>query len=73
MEQTMESIASGKASLAEAVQEKANLKYNNKISHDEYEDTILEDEFIVSGEDEDDPEYFKAEEEVVKPLAARSD
>lgn len=73
MEQTMESIASGKASLAEEVQEKANLKYNNKISHDEYEDTILEDEFIVSGEDEDDPEYFKAEEEVVKPLAARSD
>lgn len=69
----MESIASGKASLAEEVQEKANLKYNNKISHDEYEDTILEDEFIVSGEDEDDPEYFKAEEEVVKPLAARSD
>ena len=73
MEQTMESIASGKASLAEEVQEKANLKYNNKISHDEYEDTILEDEFIVSGEDEDDPEYFKAQEEVVKPLAARSD
>lgn len=73
MEQTMESIASGKASLAEEVQEKANLKYNNKISHDEYEDTILEDEFIVSGEDEDDPEYFKAEEEVFKPLAARSD
>ena len=73
MEQTMESIASGKASLAEEVQEKANLKYNNKISHDKYDDTILEDEFIVSGEDEDDPEYFKAEEEVVKPLAARSD
>jgi hypothetical protein len=73
MEQTMESIASGKASLAEEVQEKANLKYNNKTSHDEYEDTILEDEFIVTGEDEDDPEYFKAEEEVVKPLAARSD